>query len=75
MRVGSLFSGGGLGDLGFMMAGCEIVFQCEIDDYCQKVLNLRWPDVPKWKDIRNVKGKELPQCDIITGGFPCQVGK
>jgi len=72
LRVGSLFSGGGLGDLGFMMADCEIVFQVEIDEYCQKILNLRWPNVPKWKDIRAVKGSELPKCDIITGGFPCQ---
>jgi DNA (cytosine-5)-methyltransferase 1 len=72
MRVGSLFSGGGLGDLGFVMAGCEIVFQVEIDEYCQKILELRYPDAKKFRDIRSVKGTDLPMCDILTGGFPCQ---
>lgn len=72
----SLFSGGGLGDYGLTLAGMEIVGQVEIDDYCQKILKLRWPDVPKWKDIKNVTGKEIiEKCgsiDLICGGFPCQ---
>ena len=72
MKVLSLFSGGGLGDYGLELAGMEIVGQVEIDDYCQKILKLRWPDVPKWKDIRNVKTSELPKCDLRIGGFPCQ---
>ena len=72
MRVLSLFSGGGLGDYGLELAGMTIVAQIEIDDYCQKILQLRWPDVPKWRDIREVKEEELPQCDLISGGFPCQ---
>lgn len=32
MKLGSLFSGGGLGDFGFMAAGMEIAWQCEIDE-------------------------------------------
>jgi len=72
MRLGSVFSGGGLGDLGFYLAGFEIAFQVEIDEYCQKVLNKRWPNVQKWKDIKKVKSEDLPECDIIAGGFPCQ---
>lgn len=72
MRVGSLFSGGGLGDFGLELAGMEIAWQVEIDDYCQKLLNLRWPSVPKWKDVKQVKGGELPPVDLIAGGFPCQ---
>jgi DNA (cytosine-5)-methyltransferase 1 len=55
MKVGSLFSGGGLGDYGLELAGMDIAFQVEIDDYCQQVLKQRWPNVPKWKDIREVK--------------------
>ena len=76
MRVLSLFSGGGLGDYGLTLAGMEIVGQVEIDEYCQKVLSLRWPDVPKWRDICGVKGEEVIEkvgrIDLISGGFPCQ---
>lgn len=76
MRVLSLFSGGGLGDYGLMLAGMEIVGQVEIDEYCQKILKLRWPGVPKWRDIRDVKGEEIKRVcgtvDLIAGGFPCQ---
>ena len=76
MKVLSLFSGGGLGDYGLELAGMEIVGQVEIDDYCQKILKLRWPEVSKFRDIREVKGNEvIKRCggiDLISGGFPCQ---
>ena len=72
MNVGSLFSGGGLGDFGFMAAGMEISWQCEIDEYCQKILALRYPESKKYRDIKTLKGEELEKVDIITGGFPCQ---
>lgn len=72
MKVGSLFSGGGLGDFGFMAAGMEIAWQCEIDKYCQKILALRYPESKKYTDIKTLKGEEIEKVDIITGGFPCQ---
>lgn len=76
MHVLSLFSGGGLGDYGLELAGMEIVGQVEIDAYCQRILKLRWPDVPKWGDIRNLQGSDvLAKCgqpELISGGFPCQ---
>ena len=72
LRVLSLFSGVGLGDLGLMMAGMDIVGQVEIDGYCQNILKLRWPDVPKWRDIKRVRPEDLPTADLISGGFPCQ---
>ncbi len=76
MRVLSLFSGGGLGDFGLMRAGMEIAGQVEIDKFCQEILKLRWPEVPKWEDVRSVTGKEVEQrcgrIDIVAGGFPCQ---
>ena len=72
MKVCSLFSGGGLGDYGLELAGMEVIFQCEIDDYCQKILNLRWPNVKRHKDIKTLEASDIPECDIITGGFPCQ---
>lgn len=76
MKVLSLFSGGGLGDFGLVAAGMEIVGQVEIDDYCQKILAIRYPYSVKWKDIKEVVGEEVKEkcgaIDIITGGFPCQ---
>lgn len=72
MKVGSLFSGGGLGDFGFMAAGMDIAWQCEIDEYCQKILDLRYPESKKYRDIKTLKGSELEPIDILTGGFPCQ---
>lgn len=72
MKVGSLFSGGGLGDFGFMAAGMKITWQCEIDEYCQKILALRYPDSKKYWDIKTLRGSDLESVEIITGGFPCQ---
>ncbi len=76
MRLLSLFSGAGLGDLGWMMAGFDIVAQCEIDEYCQKVLALRFPESIKYKDIKELTGEQIKKdvgtVDIVAGGFPCQ---
>ncbi len=71
MTHGSLFSGIGGFDLGFEWAGIETKWQVEIDEYCQKILELRFPDAKRYRDIRKV-GKELEPVDIISGGFPCQ---
>lgn len=72
MKLGSLFSGAGLGDLGWMMAGFEIAWQVEIDKYCQKILDLRFPESTKYHDIKTLKGCEVEPVDIVAGGFPCQ---
>jgi len=69
MRFGSLFSGIGGLDLGLELAGMQCVFQVEIDDYCTRVLEKHWPDVPKHRDIKDIES--LPYADLICGGFPC----
>lgn len=70
--IGSLFSGIGGIDLAFQQAGFQIIYQVEIDDYCQKVLTQHWPTVPKYRDIFTVDADALPATDVIAGGFPCQ---
>jgi len=72
MKFGSLFAGVGGFDLGFEAAGMECCFQVEWDPYCQQVLAHHWPDVPRWSDVSDVKGAELPPVDVITFGSPCQ---
>jgi len=69
---GSLFAGVGGFDLGFEAAGYTCGFQVEWDKHCQQVLAHRWPDVPRWGDVSEVSGYDLPPVDVITYGFPCQ---
>tara|TARA_R100001594_G_scaffold100213_2_gene134774 strand:+ start:13300 stop:14424 length:1125 start_codon:yes stop_codon:yes gene_type:complete len=70
-----LFSGIG----GFSLAASwvwgddlEIAGFCEIDKYCEKVLNKNFPGVPVYKDITQLDGTQFKNIDLITGGFPCQ---
>ena len=72
LKYGSLFAGVGGFDLGFDSAGWECSFQVEWDKNCQSVLKKHWPNVPKFEDVRDVNGAELPPVDLISFGSPCQ---
>lgn len=72
MTLGSLFSGAGLGDLGWMMAGFDIKWQVEVDPYCRKILDLRFPETTKYGDVKTFNGTKAEPVDIVAGGFPCQ---
>jgi DNA (cytosine-5)-methyltransferase 1 len=50
----------------------KIVFFCEINSNCQKILMEHWPSVPLSKDINAVNPNEIPQAELWTAGFPCQ---
>jgi DNA (cytosine-5)-methyltransferase 1 len=69
---GSLFAGVGGIDIGLDANDLECLFQVEIDENCLQTLSHHWPDVPKFKDIKDVSGYDLPPVDIITFGSPCQ---
>lgn len=71
-RISSFFAGIGGFDLGFEREGFETVFQCEINSFCNSVLEYHWPDVPRSEDIRSVSAAEIPDSDVWCGGFPCQ---
>lgn len=72
LRMASFFSGIGGFDLGFERAGFDIVFECEIDEFCNSVLEKHWPDVLRQEDIRGLSNEEVPCADVWTAGFPCQ---
>lgn len=68
-----LFSGIGGFSLGLEAAGFVTSAFCEIDPFCQEILNKHWPDVPIYNDVRDVRKDVLGfRPTIITAGFPCQ---
>ncbi len=72
MKVVSLFAGIGGFDLGFERAGFEIVAHVEKDKNCLKLLKARWPKAVALDDVCTAGAHNLPPCDVITFGFPCQ---
>jgi DNA (cytosine-5)-methyltransferase 1 len=72
MTVGSLFSGIGGFDLGFERAGYDVRWQVEIDDYANRVLAKHWPNVRRYRDVRECGATNLEPVDVVIGGFPCQ---
>jgi DNA (cytosine-5)-methyltransferase 1 len=72
VRVLDLFSGIGAFSLGLEQTGMKTVAFCEIDPYCRAVLKKRWPGVPLFENICELKGEMVGAADVICGGFPCQ---
>lgn len=72
MNFGSLFAGIGGLDLGLERAGMFCKWQVEIDDNASDILAQHWPNVERFKDVREVGKFNLKPVDVICGGFPCQ---
>ena len=72
MKILDCFSGYG----GFTLAGdklgIETIGFMEVDKYANSVLAFRYPEVKNYGDIDSCSIEELPDFDILTGGFPCQ---
>lgn len=83
LKVASLFCGCGGTDVGlvggFDFLGkhynsndMEIVYANDIDDNACNIFRENFGITPDNRDIREVKTEEIPEFDILTGGFPCQ---
>ena len=70
-RLVSLFSGCGGMDKGFEQAGFHRVWANDFDKDAQAVFQLNFGEIDG-RDIRDVPVDEIPSCDILTAGFPCQ---
>ena len=78
-----LFEGIGGFSLAARWIGWKTKGWCEIDTFCQKVLNKNFPEAHGFGDIKKLtyatyksvlrnRGDRDRRIDIITGGFPCQ---
>ena len=72
MKVVSLFSGAGGLDLGFIMAGHEIIWANDLYGDAVETYRKNIGGHIVYDDINNIDASEIPECDIIIGGFPCQ---
>ena len=72
MKVVSLFSGAGGLDLGFKMAGHDIIWANDMYADAVETYKKNIGDHIICEDISKIKAEDIPDCDIIIGGFPCQ---
>ena len=83
IKVASLFCGCGGMDLGllggFSYLGkeykenpFEIVYSIDNDPYCTQIYNANFKHQCIVKDVREINISELPEFDMLIGGFPCQ---
>lgn len=69
MRYIDLFCGIGGFHQALKRLNFECVYACDIDKECRKVYETNYNIVP---DTDITKAKDLPNFDILCGGFPCQ---
>ncbi|OGO76908.1 MAG: DNA (cytosine-5-)-methyltransferase [Clostridiales bacterium GWB2_37_7] len=72
MKLVSLFAGAGGMDLGFKKAGFKVIWANEYDSAIWETYEKNHESFLDHRDIRKIKSSEIPECDGIIGGPPCQ---
>ena len=71
-KICSLFAGVGGIEIGFLMTKkCKIVYANEFDPYAVKTYENNFKNKVDCRDIHDVKCEDIPEFDIMVGGFPC----
>ena len=71
MKFIELFAGIGGFRLGLERAGHECVWSNEIVEKARSIYEHNFKDIPDGRDIRTIQPDEIPDCDLLVGGFPC----
>jgi DNA (cytosine-5)-methyltransferase 1 len=72
MTIISLFSGAGGLDLGLIQAGNDVVWANDVDSDAVSTYKKNINGHIIQADIRNVDIREIPNAEVVVGGFPCQ---
>ena len=72
MKVVSLFSGIGGLDQGFIDAGYDVIWANDFDKYAVQTYKANFGHTIVLGDISKIPFSEIPDCDVMIGGFPCQ---
>ncbi len=71
-KVVSLFSGIGGFDQGFINEGAEVIWANDLDKFAVQTYKANFDNEIVQANINDVDPKDIPNCDILIGGFPCQ---
>lgn len=71
MKFIELFAGIGAFRLGLERTGHECVYANEIMPKARSIYARQFSHQPDPRDVRDLRGSELPDADLIVGGFPC----
>lgn len=83
IKVASLFCGCGGMDLGIIggfdflgtnypRSAFDIVYAVDNDKFCTKIYNVNFEHKCLIKDVREIVPSQIPDFDVLVGGFPCQ---
>lgn len=72
MKVASFFAGVGGIDKAFENAGFDVIWANEIDSYAAQTYQENFKSPLLVEDIHKVDAKDIPDFDVMVGGFPCQ---
>ena len=72
MKVVSFFSGLGGLDKGFVDTGYDIIWANDFDKYAVQTYEANFGKHIVLGDINEIPLDEIPDCDVLIGGFPCQ---
>lgn len=71
LTMTDLFCGAGVGASGFKLAGYDIRYAIDNQAYAVNTYNQNIGNHALLGDIRKIKSIDIPDTDVVTGGFPC----
>jgi DNA-cytosine methyltransferase len=74
LNVLSLFDGMSGTQMALYNSGIAVdkYYASEIDKYAIKITQKNFPDTIQLGDVKDIKGKDLPEIDLVVAGSPCQ---